>query len=75
MELQVGDIIPVDMPDAATVFVEDLPTYRAKMGRTGDNVALKISEKLKRPDMVKTELAFLERDVLTRTLADVADND
>lgn len=45
------------------------------MGRTGDNVALKISEKLKRPDMVKTELAFLERDVLTRTLADVADND
>ncbi len=75
MELQVGDIIPVDMPDSATVFVEDLPTYRAKMGRTGDNVALKISEKLKRPDMVKTELAFLERDALTRTLADVADND
>jgi len=75
MELQVGDIIPVDMPDTATVFVEDLPTYRAKMGRSGDNVALKISEKLKRPDMVKTELAFLERDALTRTLAAVADND
>ncbi|MEF1220588.1 flagellar motor switch protein FliM, partial [Photobacterium damselae] len=37
MELQVGDIIPVDMPDTATVFVEDLPTYRAKMGRSGDN--------------------------------------
>lgn len=60
MELQPGDVIPIDMPEAATVYVEDLPTYRAKMGKSGDNVALKISEKLQRPTMVKTELGFLE---------------
>ncbi len=68
MELQPGDVIPVDMPDAATVFIEDLPTFRAKMGQSNDNIALKITEKLKRPDMVKTDLAFLDRDALGAAL-------
>ncbi|MEJ2764147.1 flagellar motor switch protein FliM [Photobacterium sp. MCCC 1A19761] len=77
MELQPGDVIPIDMPEAATVFVEDLPTYRAKMGKSGDNVALKITEKLKRPAMVKTDLAFLEHDAIGEALfhADVNDDD
>lgn len=64
MELQPGDVIPIDIPESATVYVEDLPTYRAKMGKSGDNVALKVTEKLRRPDMVKTELAFLDREEL-----------
>ncbi|KJG07444.1 flagellar motor switch protein FliM [Photobacterium angustum] len=71
MELQVGDVIPIDMPEQATIFVEDLPTYHAKMGRSGDNVALKISEKLQRPDMVKTDLAFLDRDELGTALLNI----
>ncbi|KPA52607.1 MULTISPECIES: flagellar motor switch protein FliM [Photobacterium] len=71
MELQVGDVIPIDMPEQATIFIEDLPTYHAKMGRSGDNVALKISEKLKRPDMVKTDLAFLDRDELGTALLNI----
>ncbi|MGR5151734.1 flagellar motor switch protein FliM [Photobacterium swingsii] len=75
MELQTGDVIPIDMPEAATVFVEDLPTYRAKMGKAGDNVALKITEKLKRPDMVKTDLAFLDRDALGSALMEINDED
>lgn len=73
MELRPGDVIPMDMPEAATVYVEDLPTYRAKMGKSGDNVALKITEKLKRPDMVKTDLAFLDRDELGSALLDIHD--
>ncbi|KXI24149.1 flagellar motor switch protein FliM [Photobacterium sanguinicancri] len=75
MELQTGDVIPIDMPEAATVFVEDLPTYRAKMGKSGDNVALKITEKLKRPDMVKTDLAFLDRDALGTALMEINNED
>ncbi|OAN18607.1 flagellar motor switch protein FliM [Photobacterium jeanii] len=75
MELQTGDVIPIDMPGAATVFVEDLPTYRAKMGKSGDNVALKITEKLKRPDMVKTDLAFLDRDALGSALMEINDDE
>ncbi|MBU2278308.1 MAG: flagellar motor switch protein FliM, partial [Gammaproteobacteria bacterium] len=49
MNMQAGDIIPVEIPEHITVLVEDLPTYRAKMGRSRDNVALKIIEKIKRP--------------------------
>jgi len=75
MELRPGDVIPIDMPEAATVFVEDLPTYRAKMGKSGDNVALKVTEKLKRPDMVKTDLAFLDRDELGTALLNIHNDD
>ncbi|GGW63179.1 flagellar motor switch protein FliM [Alishewanella tabrizica] len=56
MELKAGDIIPVDIPEHITVLIEDLPTFRAKMGRSRDNVALKIIEKIKRPESVKSEL-------------------
>ena len=63
MELQPGDIIPVEMPENLLVFVEDLPTFHAKMGRTKDNVALKITDKLKRPEGVKTEMHLVTRAV------------
>ncbi|CED72029.1 polar flagellar switch protein FliM (flagellar motor switch protein FliM) [Aliivibrio wodanis] len=64
MDLEAGDIIPVEMPEAATVFVEELPTYRGKVGQSSDKLAVQITEKIKRPDMVKTDLAFLGKDVL-----------
>ena len=75
MELQAGDIIPIDVPESAIVFVEDLPTYRAKMGKSGDNIALKITKKLKRPDTVKTDLAFLDRDELGAALLNINESD
>lgn len=56
MELKAGDIIPVEIPEHITVLIEDLPTFRAKMGRSRDNVALKIIEKIKRPESVKSEM-------------------
>ncbi|MCU4674711.1 flagellar motor switch protein FliM [Catenovulum sp. 2E275] len=61
MELQAGDVIPVEMPETLTVFVEDLPTYRAKMGRSQDNIAVQITEKIKRPQSVKSELQMVTR--------------
>ncbi|MGR5284953.1 flagellar motor switch protein FliM [Vibrio maritimus] len=64
MELQAGDIIPIEMPENATMFVEDLPTFRVKMGRTGEKVAVQVSEKIRRPDVVKTDLAFLGKDIM-----------
>lgn len=64
MELQAGDIIPIDMPEHAIMFVEDLPTYRVKMGRSGEKMAVQISEKIRRPDVVKTDLAFLGKDII-----------
>ena len=61
MELQAGDIIPIEMPDHITVLIEDLPTFRAKLGRSRDNIALKIEEKIRRPESVKSELTILTK--------------
>ncbi|MBD1556050.1 flagellar motor switch protein FliM [Vibrio sp. S9_S30] len=63
MELRPGDIIPIEMPKNATMFVEELPTYRVKMGRSGDKLAVQVSEKIKRPDVVKSDLVFLGNDM------------
>jgi len=61
MELKDGDIIPIEMPEHITVYIEDLPTYRAKLGRCRDNVALQISEKIKRPESAKSEMNVLTK--------------
>jgi flagellar motor switch protein FliM len=61
MELEPGYVIPIEMPEHITVLVEDLPTFRAKLGRSRDNVALKIIEKIPRPTSVKSELQLLTK--------------
>lgn len=61
MELKDGDIIPIELPETVTLFIEDLPSFRAKMGRSRDNVALQIAEKIKRPVSVKSELQLLTK--------------
>jgi len=61
MDMEAGDIIPIEMPDHITVLIEDLPTFRAKLGRSRDNVALKIESKIKRPESVKNELTILTK--------------
>ena len=61
MDLQAGDIIPIEMPEHITVLIEDLPTFRAKLGRSRDNLALKIKEKIRRPESVKSELTVLTK--------------
>ncbi|MCC2615152.1 flagellar motor switch protein FliM [Aestuariibacter halophilus] len=61
MELKAGDIIPIEMPEHITVLIEELPTFRAKLGRSRDNVALKITDKIPRPTSVKSELQLLTK--------------
>ena len=62
MDLKAGDVIPVEMPESLLVFVEGLPSFRAKMGRSSkNNVALKITERIKRPESVKNEMTHVTR--------------
>jgi flagellar motor switch protein FliM len=61
MSLEAGDIIPIEMPEHITVLIEDLPSFRAKLGRSRDHVALQIQEKIKRPESVKNELTILTK--------------
>ncbi|OQU16049.1 flagellar motor switch protein FliM [Vibrio parahaemolyticus] len=74
MELQPGDIIPIEMPEHATMFIEDLPTYRVKMGRSEDKLAVQVSQEIERPHVVKTDLAFLGKDIMSE-LENVDDRD
>ncbi|GGD72796.1 flagellar motor switch protein FliM [Lacimicrobium alkaliphilum] len=62
MNMKQGDIIPIEMPEHVVMYVEDLPTFRTKMGRSRDNVALKITEKIPRPTSVKSELQLLTKN-------------
>lgn len=59
MNMKAGDIIPVDMPESLLVYVEDLPSFRAQLGQANDNLALKITERLKRPEVMKSELSLI----------------
>jgi flagellar motor switch protein FliM len=61
MSMEAGDIIPIEMPEHITVLIENLPSFRAKLGRSRDNVALQIKEKIKRPESVKNELTILTK--------------
>ncbi len=61
MEMKAGDIIPIEMPEHITVLIEDLPTFRAKLGQSRDNLALKITDKIPRPTSVKSELQLLTK--------------
>ncbi|MGX9417240.1 flagellar motor switch protein FliM [Vibrio sp. RC27] len=65
MELQTDDIIPINMPEHALMYIEDLPTFRVKLGRSKDKVAVKVSEKIQRPEVVKSDLSFLSENILT----------
>ena len=60
MDLKVGDVLNVDMPDNLLVYIEDLPSYHAKLGRTKEKLAIKISDILKRPPSMKSDLSFLK---------------
>jgi flagellar motor switch protein FliM len=61
MELKAGDIIPIEMPEHVTLLVEDLPTFRTKLGRSRENIALQIESKIARPESVKNELTILTK--------------
>lgn len=61
MELEQGDIIPIEMPEYITILIEGLPTFRSKMGRSRDNIALKVIEKIPRPVSVKSQLHLLTK--------------
>ncbi|QSX36071.1 flagellar motor switch protein FliM [Shewanella sedimentimangrovi] len=71
MEMKAGDIIPVELPEYVLMKIEDLPTYRCKLGRSRENLALKICEKIPRPETVKSELQLVTRKGKSRDISDL----
>lgn len=61
VKMKVGDVIPIDMPEYITVLIEGLPTFRSKLGRSRENIALQIVERIPRPVSVKSQLHLLTK--------------
>ncbi|MGB5855769.1 MAG: flagellar motor switch protein FliM [Oceanisphaera sp.] len=61
MDMKPGDIIPINLPEHLLVSVEGLPSFRGQLGRAGEKMAVRISEKIKKPETVKTELNQVTR--------------
>ncbi|SEI45889.1 flagellar motor switch protein FliM [Allopseudospirillum japonicum] len=47
MNFEPGDIIPIDMPQHVTLLANGVPTFKCKMGRSDEYLALKIMEQIK----------------------------
>ncbi|GIU25697.1 flagellar motor switch protein FliM [Shewanella colwelliana] len=71
MNFKAGDIIPVEMPEHIVMRVEDLPTYRCKLGRSRENLALNIREKIPRPETVKSELQLVTKKGKAREITNI----
>ncbi|MGL4712221.1 MAG: flagellar motor switch protein FliM, partial [Shewanella sp.] len=69
MNFKAGDIIPIELPEYIMMKIEGLPTYRCKMGRSRDNLALKIFEKNPRPETAKSELQLVTRKGKARDIS------
>ncbi|MCB1645970.1 MAG: flagellar motor switch protein FliM [Pseudomonadales bacterium] len=44
VDLQPGDVIPIEMPDVHVLTANDVPMFKTRLGRVGDNLAMKILE-------------------------------
>ena len=48
LDLQEGDVIPIDMPDKLVVFANDVPVLNTKLGVSKGNMALQVIDKVDR---------------------------
>lgn len=52
VELRAGDIIPVNMPTTHVLTANGVPMFNTQLGRSGENLALKIVHRHKRLDII-----------------------
>ncbi len=50
--LKAGDVIPIELPDYVTATASKVPMFRAKLGQRNGSLALKIVDKIDRPNSV-----------------------
>lgn len=63
-ELQVGDIIPIDVPEQFEVSAEGLPLFRGSLGVHKKNYAIKVSEWLERTQASGLHEILMEQKAL-----------
>jgi len=53
VDFQVGDVIPIDMPDKVLLECAEMPLFRGKLGVSNGNFAVQLQEKMEREEMNK----------------------
>lgn len=59
--LKPGDIIPIDMPESVLMLANGIATFRGKLGEANGNLAVKITEKVRRPESDSTKQSRLSQ--------------
>jgi len=60
LKLKDGDIIPIDLPEFSTVYSENVPLFKSKMGVHNDQLAIKIMSPYERPEHIDLGLKIEE---------------
>jgi flagellar motor switch protein FliM len=50
VDLQAGDIIPIDLPETITFKANNIPLFETKLGQCGENLALKVHKNISGPN-------------------------
>jgi flagellar motor switch protein FliM len=50
LELKVGDVISIEMPDKIISYIDDIPIFRGLYGISKGNIGIKVLEVIKRPE-------------------------
>ena len=57
LKWQVGDVLPIEMPETVTLRAEDVPILKGKFGVSNGNLAIKITGQVERPKTANLTLA------------------
>lgn len=60
LDLRPGDILPVELPDQVTLYSEEIPLFRGRVGIANGNFAIKIEEKVARGPDTKPPALLIE---------------
>ncbi|MEW5757120.1 MAG: flagellar motor switch protein FliM [Pseudomonadota bacterium] len=60
VKLEVGDVIPIEVPEKVTAYVEEMPIFRGKYGQVKGNVGIKVLEMVPRPETYSQSTALIK---------------
>jgi len=63
VRMKKGDIIPIELPEFATILSQEIPLFKASLGTHADQYALKVEHKFQRPEHITMGIEQLEKKI------------
>ncbi len=60
VKLEVGDVIPIEIPEKITTYVEEMPIFRGRYGQVKGNIGIKVMEMVPRPENYSQTTALIK---------------